>query len=87
MQDLQNDLQDGLLLTSLVLKLTNRASTITAPHTAHPLSLENKIENVNFAFSLLEREKLKVIYTENGRLQKLNTIILLTDSFVQLQGK
>lgn len=68
MVDLRNDLQDGLLLTSLILKLTNGASAITAPHTAHPLSLENKIENVNFAFSLLEKEKLKVIYSENGRL-------------------
>lgn len=66
MVDLRTDLQDGLLLRSLVLQLTDQHIP-AAPHTSFPITLAEKMKNINIVFSVLDKEGLEVVRRDNGK--------------------
>lgn len=64
MTNLHTDLQDGLLLRLLVMQL--RGQRIPVSHTSFPLTLAERMENINLVFSVLEKEGLEVVHHDNG---------------------
>lgn len=65
MANLHTDLQDGLFLRLLVVHLTGHH--IPVSHTTFPMTLTEKMENINVVFSVLAKEGLKVVHHDNGK--------------------